>query len=114
MQKLKDKLYNLLGMTGLIIGYAILLLWFSFPLVFLDFNFIIDAILIYIMITIPIIGPLCEFVLWVWSLLIVIKEPLNVFTVIYYIILAVYVFGSLLPTLYSFIKTLWYQHKYNK
>lgn len=105
MNYFKDKLFGIMGSAGYIVYYAISCILFFMPLVFLDFNFIIDIILIFVMLSVPFIGQLCELILWIWSLFIVLKEPFSGFILVYFIALAIYVFTTVLPFIISLFRS---------
>lgn len=106
MDLLKDKLLGLMGSTGYIIYYLITCILFFMPLVFLDFNFIIDIILMFIMLSVPFVGHILELILWIWSLFIVIDESFNGFILAYYIALGFYVLTTVFPFLSALFRSI--------
>lgn len=102
MKGLKDTLFSALGSVGFVIYCLISTILLFMPLVFLDLNIFIDAILIFVIIYIPFIGGICEFILWLLSFFVVLNEPFNVFIALYYVALAIYVLTTLLPFIISF------------
>lgn len=86
MNKLKDTLYLHLGQFGYILFYVICALFAFAPLVcVLDFNPIVNFLIVGVIMFVPILGQILELVLWVWSFVLALNMPCDVFLVIYYI-----------------------------
>lgn len=110
MSFLKDKLFRFMGTTGYIIYYLITCTLFFIPLVFLDFNFIADIILMYIMLRVPFVGHILELILWVWSLFIVLKQPLDGFILVYFIALGLYLLSTVFPFILTVFRSVFGKH----
>lgn len=51
-----------------------------------------------------IVGVLAPAIIWIWSFTIAINTPLDIYLIIYYISLAIYVFATLIPQIIHTIK----------
>lgn len=70
----------------------------------LKFNFFIDFLIILAILAFPLVGAVVELVIWVWSFVVAISMPFDIFMGIYYVALAIYVLTKLVPmvlTLFS-------------
>ena len=98
MEKLKDFLLGTLGVVGYIIWFILSAVLLYAPLMFLDFSFWIDVIIICAISCLPIAGSITEFVIWVLSFVVVVSEPIDGWSIFYFIAFAFYCFTVLLPT----------------
>ena len=97
MEKLKDALVGTLGIVGYI-AWSVLLAGIVFmPLSVLNFPLWADILIILIIMNIPILNKLLEFVIWIWSFTIVISEPITVFSVFYFVIFGIYILTDVIP-----------------
>ena len=94
---MKDKLIEALGGFGFVVWYVISVLYSFAPLLFLRFSFIVDLILIIIMSAVPLLGEVVRFALYVWAFIIVIRQPIDVFSIIFFIFAALYLFTTVIP-----------------
>lgn len=105
MNTIKEKLGSALGGIGLILWYAVSAIVTFAPLFFvLKFNFFIDFLIILAILAFPLVGAVVELVIWVWSFVVAISMPFDIFMGIYYVALAIYVLTKLVPmvlTLFS-------------
>lgn len=106
MKPLKDKLLGALGVVGLIIWYLISLTLLSLPLVFLGFPFWVDLLILFVIVSFPLSGGIVEFVIWIWSFIVVVSEPIDGWSVFYLVVFAIYCLTSLLPFVISLIASL--------
>lgn len=96
-----DRLSSAFGVFGLILYYLLFLMIAYAPLLFLGFPWWANILIVLGIWLIPYAGGLMEFILWVWSFLLVIKLPLGFTVVLYYIGAVLYVLFVLLPSLLS-------------
>lgn len=109
---MKEKLTGALGTVGGIIYYVVACILLFMPLNVLKFPWWIDLICLAALIFTTYIASILELVLWVWSLVVVISQwPLDVFTIIYYIALVIYVVSGLIPKTCAFISNLLEWHR---
>ncbi len=105
MNTIKEKLGSALGGIGLILWYAVSAIVTFAPLFcVLKFNFFIDFLIILAILAFPLVGAVVELVIWVWSFVVAISMPFDIFMGIYYVALAIYVLTKLVPmvlTLFS-------------
>jgi len=94
---MKDKLIGALGGFGFVVWYVISVLYSFAPLLFLRFSFIVDLILIIIMSAVPLLGEVVRFALYVWAFTIVIRQPIDVFSIIFFVFAALYLFTTVIP-----------------
>lgn len=100
MNKLKEKLSVSLGVAGLVLWYLIVIIITCAPLIcVLRFNMIINFILVGVMMFMPLIGTIVELVLWIWSFIVAINMPFDVFMLVYYIALLFYVITKVVPAI---------------
>ncbi len=104
---MKEKLVSALGGFGLVVWYLITSIVTFASLLVLDFPFIVVLIMIAVVLLHPFVGDIVQFILWVWSFVIALNEPIDVFMVIYFIAAAIYVLTTLIP----FVLTLFRQKK---
>ena len=106
MKSLKDKLSGALGVVGLVIWYLISAIVVFTPLAFLDLSFIVYGIIIFAIISFSLIGGIVELVIWIWSFIVVVSEPIDGWSVFYFIAFAIYCLTTLLPFVISLIASL--------
>ena len=94
---MKDKLAGALGGIGIIIWYIISFLYSFAPLMVLRFGYLADFILILIMSTLPIVGEVIRFALYIWAFIVVINQPVDVFSIIFFVFAALYLFTTVIP-----------------
>lgn len=100
---MKEKLTDALGSVGIVLFYIISVLIVCAPLGFLDFPFWLDVLIIIGFQLLPGIGSIAELVLWVWSFFIVIKGPIDVLAILYFVAMGIYFFSFLPPIIVSII-----------
>ena len=94
---MKEKLTGALGIIGYVIWYVISVLYSFAPLLFLRFGYLTDLILIIIMSAVPLLGEVVRFALYVWAFIIVIQQPVDVFSIVFFILAALYLFTTVVP-----------------
>lgn len=98
MNKIKDILCGTLGIVGLVVWYLIGAIMMFTPLVFLeDLSFWISLLIIIAILYIPFIGDITQFIIWLWSFVVVVSEPIDGWSIAYFVVCALYVFTTLLP-----------------
>lgn len=100
--KFKDILLGSLGLAGLIIWYMISVMVRFTHLLFFDFSFLISFLVIMVLF-IPFVGGITNFILWVWSFNIVLSKPIDGWSIFYFCMLALYVITTILPFVIQFI-----------
>lgn len=100
---MKDKLVNSLGWFGYILYFLIASVLAFIPLSILQFSFWINILIILAILCVPVLGDIAEFLLWVYSFPKAISGEQDIWAIIYYIGLAMYVITSLLPTVINWI-----------
>lgn len=104
MQTLKNLLLGSLGTIGYILWYLVSILLLYAPLVFLDFPLLIDILIIFAITSLPFWGDVVELIIWIWSFVVVLSEPIDVISVIYFVTFAFYIFTKFLPIIKTLIK----------
>lgn len=99
MNYLKDKLSKALGWFGSVLFYIFALIYTLTPLLPLGFSWWLNAIIVIGMVFLPVIGGFAGIVFWIISFIKVIHMPFSAFTVVYYIVFAIYVIFQFLPSL---------------
>lgn len=103
MKVLKEKLIGTLGTVGFILYFIISAMLTVAPLAVLDFPFWVDIIIIFVVFSIPIIGGLMNFIIWIWSFVVVISEPINGLSIFYFVALAVNFLPSVIDIIINII-----------
>ena len=104
MKKVKEFLAGSALLVGSGFRWILSLLLLFAPLFFvLDLSAYIDGLIITVVLCVPFLGDLLELVIWVWSFIVAINMPFDVFMGIYYIALALYLFTKLVPLLQSLL-----------
>ena len=112
MKALKDILFGSLGIVGYVIWF-ILSVWVSYaPLIFLDFSFVVDVLIILAVTMLPFVGCVVEFVLWVWSFVVVLAEPIDGWSIFYFITFAFYFVTTPLTYVINLITMLINRNRY--
>lgn len=106
MKKLKDLLIGSLGVVGIILWYLIEIVIGIAPLVFLNFPFWVNLIILFALMSTEFIGGLIEIVLWVWSFIVVIARPIDGWSIFYFITFAIYFFIHILPMVIHIISAI--------
>lgn len=101
---LLEKLSGALGVFGWVLYYIITTLLSFAPLIMLDFSFWINIALVFVVICIPILGELVLFGLFVWAFIVTVGQPIDVWSVVFFVSTAVYVFTTLIPSIISIFK----------
>ena len=97
MKMLKEKLREIFGGVGSILYFLITILLCFVPLIMTDFHFLIDSLIIFAVIFIPIIGQIVYAATWAISLPIVISGKQDVFAIIYYVCFVIYLLVFFVP-----------------
>lgn len=105
MNNLKSFLIGTLGVVGYILWFILGALLMFAPLVFLDMPFWASLLIIIAIMYIPIIGDITNFAIWIWSFVVVISEPIDGWSIAYFIIFGIYVLTSIIPTVIQLILT---------
>jgi hypothetical protein len=105
MNKIKDVLFSSLGVFGIFLWYLIGFIVMFTPLIFLDFSFL-GYWLIIIFLFIPFIGDITNFIIWICSFNAVISEPIDGWSVFYFVIFAFYCLTTVLPYAINIIVSL--------
>ena len=112
MEKLKEILAGSLGIIGYIIWSLLLVTILCFPIPYLNNPIWVDFIITFVIImSIPFISVLMESVIWVWAFVVVLLEPIGVWSVVYFVAFAFYFFSTLLPRTINTIMLLFYLFK---
>ena len=107
-EKIKESMVGALGVVGLILYYILgVAMWLLslMPIVFLDLPFWGYFVLI-ALIFIPLWGDILTLVLWCITFPIVIDEPFSTFVCMYYIGIAAYTIGYLIPFVISIVEAI--------
>jgi hypothetical protein len=102
---MKEKMQSVLGVFGSVLWYAISILISFAPLITLGFNFWVDALLIFVVTTIPYIGMVVSLILWVWSLVLMVQRPFGVWSVVYFVALIINVVIYVVPFIQSLFES---------
>ena len=86
LEIVKEKLVGLFGTFGLVLYFVLSVALAFFPFVFLNFGFWIECLVILVILWLPLIGTVVNAVIWIWALVVCIKGPQDVWTIIYYIL----------------------------
>ena len=66
-------------------------------MLFLRFNYFVDFVLIAVMSTVPLLGEIIRLGLYVWAFIIVIQQPIDAFSIIFFVFAALYLFTTVVP-----------------
>lgn len=95
---MKEKIVGLMGGFGFVIYLCITSVLTFIPLAIVHWNFVIDAILIAIVLFVPIVGSVVQFLLWIISVPLVISGPFDFVAVLYYLALVIYLIAYGIPS----------------
>ena len=98
---MREKLTNALGGFGIILWYLFSFIFCFAPLLFIKMPFIVRLLAIGAILFLPLIGEIIRAGLYVWAFFVVISEPMDVFSIIFFICLAIYVFAFGIPLIQS-------------
>ena len=105
MKNFKDVLAGTFGAVGIILWYLMTGVVLFLPLSFLGFPFWISFVIILVILYVPFIGELTQFVLWIWSF-VVVSEHIDGWSIFYFVAFAFYFFTTILPFVTNIIITL--------
>lgn len=94
---MKNFLSNALGSVGSILWYVISVFFCFAPIFFLHLPFWADFLLILAILALPYIGELIRAALYVWAFIVVIRGPIGIMEIIFFVLAAIYVYTTLLP-----------------
>lgn len=97
MEKLKELLVGSLGIVGYVIWNILLYGFYFLPVLALDIPLWADILIVLCIVNIPFLGEILYFVTWIWSFIIIISEPINVFSIFYLVAFGIYVFTGVIP-----------------
>ena len=97
MRKLKELLVGSLGIVGYVIWNILLYVFYFLPVFVLDFPLWADILIVLCIANLPFLGEILYFVTWIWSFIIIILEPINVFSIFYLVVFGIYVFTDVVP-----------------
>lgn len=100
---MKEKLSTALGAFGSVLWYILSIVYAFAPLYILHFPFWVDAIIIAAILFIPFIGELVRLVLYVWAFIVVLSQPIDIVSIIFFVCAALYFFTTILPLLLSLL-----------
>lgn len=103
---MKEKLGNALGVVGIILWYLFSFVFCFAPLLFLDLPFWVKALAVFAILSFPLLGELVRFVLYICAFFVVISEPIDAFSILFFVCCAIYVFVFGVPLLQSIIEFL--------
>ena len=106
LEKLKDVLVGSLGVVGYVIWKFLLYVFYFFPVFCLELPLWLDILISLAILYIPIIGNFLYFAAWVWSFIIVLSNPINWFSVVYFIMFGIYILTGVLPFIINIILSL--------
>lgn len=107
MNKVKEFLAGSALLVGSGFRWLLSLLLLFAPLYFvLDLSTLLDCLIILAVLSLPFVGGLIELAIWVWSFIVALNMPFDIFIGIYYAALAFYVFTRLVPMLLSLLATI--------
>lgn len=93
---LKQKLTTLFGTAGYVIYLVISLILLGVPFSFLGLP-IWAIFIVALFASLPFIGYVVQLVVWIWSFINVLHSPVDIWFILYFIALAIYVFTTLIP-----------------
>ena len=96
--------FAVFGLPRLVVS-VILAMLVMLPLQFLNFPFWVDTIIFIVICSTNLVGKLLGFILWIWSFVIVISNPIGGFSIFYLIVFAIYILTGVLPFVLSLIST---------
>ena len=108
---MKEKLAGALGGFGIILWYLFSFIFCFAPLLFLKMPFIVRLLAIGAILFLPLIGEIIRCGLYVWVFFVVISEPIDVFSIIFFICLVIYVFAFGMPLISTIFGLLGGRHR---
>lgn len=100
---MKDKLVGALGGFGFVLWYIFSIIYAFAPLYILRFPFWIDLILICVITTLPFVGEVVRLGLYVWAFAAVVGQPINVYSIGFYVCAVLYLLTTVIPMLGAMI-----------
>ena len=94
---MKEKLLTILGGFGLVVWYIVSIIYSFAPLYFLGLPFWVDFILIVVMTSVPFIGEIVRIGIFIWAFTIVIAQPIDVVSIIFFVCAALYLITTVIP-----------------
>lgn len=98
---MKEKFTNALGTFGTVLFYILAFAIAFIPFFILDFPWWAEILIIVAMVNLPIIGTIAELVLYVWGFTAAIKNPTDLFSIIFFVGLALFIFIGVIPVISS-------------
>lgn len=102
---MKDKISGALGFFGIILWYLLSLIVCFAPIIMLDPPYIVSLLLIGIILFVPYIGEIVRGILYVIAFIVVIRQPIDVFSVVFFISFVLYIFVFAGPLVKATIET---------
>lgn len=96
---MKDKIIGALGGIGFVIWYIIAFLYATAPVYFLPVPFWLKSLFVLIVMVAPVIGGILGCALYVWAFIIVIHQPIDLLSIIFFVFAALYFFTSVIPAI---------------
>lgn len=103
---MRKKLTDALGTVGFILFYLLGIAVFGMPMWELGFPIWVSILLFIAITNIPFIGDIIGLGIWIWSFINEIQKPFDIFVIIYYVVLVVYVITMLIPFVQGIISAL--------
>lgn len=103
MEKIKDNLVGTLGIVGYVIWIFILFGIYFIPVIVLNLPLWVEILIVLCIMNIPVIGNLLYFASWVWSFTIVISEPIDGWSIFYFVAFGIYILTEVLPFIINLI-----------
>ena len=100
---MKEKLTSSLGAFGGVLWYILSVVYAFAPLYILRFPFWVDALIIAAILFLPFIGELIRLVLYVWAFIVVLSQPIDIVSIIFFVCAALYFLSAVLPLLLSLL-----------
>lgn len=94
---MKEKLQGVLGGFGMVLWFIISALYCFSPFLVLRLPILLEFVLFLAMLCLPIAGEFIRMALYVWAVVVAFGHPLDVFTIIFFVIAAIYFFTTLVP-----------------
>lgn len=105
MQKLKDTLSGTFGAVGFILYYLILLglSFIPFRYLFPNLPLFVPALFVFVIYEIPLIGGIVQLIIWIWSFVIVVTNPIDAWSIAYFCFFTIYAITILSRVISSLI-----------
>lgn len=101
---MKEKMEGALGALGGILWFILSMLYCFSPFLVLHLPIWLEFILFMVMLLVPVGGEIVRMILYVWAVIVAFGHPLDVFTIIFFVIAVIYFFTTLVPFFASFKK----------